>query len=463
MACRPTLHGLWLLAAMLWTTTAHAVPFGWRYDGTAVSAGRGPLTLDGHLAWTLPLASTGNASPVLGGNQVCATMEPTTLFCADAASGRLQWKATNQWVDTLSGTAKTDGQAKLAAADAAAAELATTQAAYSATQRQARATGDAALYAKLTELSTKMAQLRATVDGMKPYRTPSDRQIIGYASATPVHDGSYLYALFGNGVVSKFSTSGARQWSVWLGNEPAPMRGFQIGTTASPLLVGGTLVVPYDRLRGLDPATGRVRWTSVPYRDYGTPAVIGELLALPNGQIISARDGRVISTGHGDVWYSSPVAKDGMFYWVGSRTDAHAAVGGTIRAGASRVSGGSVSPAWAVSVSVGERFYASPLVHQGYLYAISKDRTLVVLRASDGAIYYTQSLRGTLLGETWTSPVAAGEAIYIVSDLGEVLTLAPGGAYRMLGKSRATNALGSPVFSSSTMFLRTFKSLNAYR
>lgn len=453
--------GLWVAAALA---------AGWRGDGTGRAPGPGPSFFVSPV-WTAAAPATGNATPVLVGDRVCATAEPTTLWCVDAASGRSLWSRSNEWLDTVPAAERPAAQERLAAGERALTELATTQTEYSRLQREARrSAADPAVFTQLEQLAGKMDTLRRAADAIADYRTPSDRSLIGWSSPTPVSDGRSIWALFGHGVVSRFDLAGNRQWSVWLGAVRHEMRGYDKGSTASPSLVGDTLVVPYNGLRGLDAATGAERWAVGQWRDYGSPAVgtvggVGVVLT-PDGSVISAADGRVFAQGLGDVWYTSPILDGDVALWVGGTQDAHVSASGGARATAVRLSasGGAVraTPLWSVVLPVAERFYAAPVVHDGVLYAVSKDGTIVALRTSDGAQLYLYSLADQLDGEPWANLMVSAGVLYLATDVGEVLAVRAGPTYEPLGISRVGPMLAAPAFGLGRVYFRTYKGIVAY-
>jgi outer membrane protein assembly factor BamB len=455
-----------LLAAQAW-----AGVWGWRGDGTAVYPGTPPLVLNRDAPrWKVPLP-TGNSSPVLAGSRLIATAEPTTLMGVDTATGRTLWSATNDWFDTVPAARKESSRAMLAEGQAALTALTAAQAEYSQLQRDARRSGgDPSMAARLEGLSAQMSELRAKGDAITPYITPK-RDIMGWSSPTPVTDGSAVFALFGNGVVSSFSVDGARRWSVWLGPTKQAMRGWEEGTAASPVLVDGTLVVPYGALHGLDPATGALKWSTGVYLDFGTPAVatVGgrRLIVTPHGEVIDPKTGAELARGLGEVWYTSPVAVGDTVYFFGGVVEAHTILVGGVKARAVKLtasgSGVTAKTLWVAEVPVVDRFYAAPVVHGGLVYQVSKQRTIVVLDAATGAIVYMYKLDNVFHGsELWTNPQVVGEHVVVASDQGEVLFLKTGRTFTDVGKAQLETMLAMPLFTGGQVFIRTHKHLWAF-
>lgn len=83
----------------------------------------------------------------------------------------------------------------------------------------------------------------------------------GYASATPVTDGKHVFAFFGKSGVHAFTVDGEKVWSKQVGDSSSNRRW---GSAASPILVGGLLVVnAADEARAIiayDKATGDEKW-----------------------------------------------------------------------------------------------------------------------------------------------------------------------------------------------------------
>lgn len=98
----------------------------------------------------------------------------------------------------------------------------------------------------------------------------------GPASASPVTDGTNVYAFFQEFGLVSFGPDGQERWRMPLG----PFNIFY-GFGASPILVDGTLILPVDQDRdafvlAVDAASGRVRWrTERPHviSGYSTPTV----------------------------------------------------------------------------------------------------------------------------------------------------------------------------------------------
>ena len=120
----------------------------------------------------------------------------------------------------------------------------------------------------------------------------------GPATPSPVTDGINVYSFFQDFGVVSYGVEGKEKWRLSLG----PFRNYK-GMGASPILVGGTLVLACDQdvgsfLLALDSRTGAVRWrterTEIPGNGHSTPAVYEspqgtQLIVLGASQITGYR------------------------------------------------------------------------------------------------------------------------------------------------------------------------------
>lgn len=446
-----------------------AGPWGWRGQGDGhFDQATPPLTWgsDNGILWSTPLDSWSNASPVVAGSVVFVTSEPTSLVALDTGTGKVLWKHTHAVIDALDPAAAAPLRPRMAAAPGLEAELSAGQHELGRLRRQARrGKADAAVMARQAELEARLAAIKTELDALAAYRTPSQRDIIGYASSTPVSDGKSVWALFGNGVIASYTLDGALRWRRWLGPAPEEMQGYPRGNAASPLLLDGVLVVPYGELRGLDPATGAERWHAGPYLSFGTPLLTragsaGTVVVTTSGDVVRLRDGAVLVTGGDKLLYVGPVAVASGFYLVGAGSDPGTGIYLRARKFVSSPGGAvAVQPTRERHVTSGDELFAQPLVVDGLIYVVSKFGVLRVLDSADTALVYEQKLD---LGENavFPSPTLAGGRIYISGSDGRTVVIQPGRRFAQL----AVNDLGegsraSPFFTGGRVYVRTFTRL----
>jgi outer membrane protein assembly factor BamB len=459
---------LWLALV----TAAHAAPVGWRSNGTGVFPDATPpvaLSKGFQVAWQLDTPGWSNATPVLAGDLVLITAEPTRLIALNQHTGKIAWQADHAVLDALSAAERAPIAAKVTAADAAEVELQAARTAYSTLQREARrAPSDASLSARLAAASAALDALKRSIDEAAAYRTPPDKEIIGYASATPVSDGVHVWASFGNGVVACYTLAGQRVWARWLGPPSNDMRGYAFGQTASPQLIGGTLLVPSGELHALDAKTGATRWKGGAYNDYGTPAVGTidgvDVVITPQGVLHRARDGAVLAKGLGDLVYIGPTLIGRDVYFVGTSSIQHRDVTGAVTASAWQLSGdgaGGVktSRRWQVVLPTGQALYAPPVVHDGLIYAVTKRAELHVLDARDGASVYLQRLGDALPGDVFPAPTIAGSYLFLYSASGIGLSLRPGRSFHEFARTDVGPMRATPLFQGERVYLRTLDRL----
>jgi outer membrane protein assembly factor BamB len=141
------------------------------------------------------------------------------------------------------------------------------------------------------------------------------------ATASPVVDGTRVYAYFSSYGVMAFHVDGEAQWSA-----PIPMPKTHHGSGASPILVDDLLIVNHDAMSGgyllaLNKNTGKEVWKQ-PYQgrieSYSTPIAWHDQLILHRAGVIEAyriADGtRVWSMAEGTSGASTPVASDDVVY-----------------------------------------------------------------------------------------------------------------------------------------------------
>lgn len=451
--------------------SALAGTMGWRGDGSGRFAGATPPPSWGDgagVAWRTPMPGPSNASPVVGGDVVCTLAEPSWILCADQRTGAVRWKAKNDVVDALPEAEAANLRPRLAAADAQRARLKELQATYSQVRREARNGAD--VHARLAELTTEIATLKAELAAIGPYVGADPDPWMGWTSATPVTDGQRIYALFGTGVVSAYQLDGKRLWSRWLGPDHGSLEAYDGAPGTSPVLAGGALVVGYKDVLGLDPATGRTLWTAGPHGEFGNFAVANvggtAVVFTPAGLAVRASDGQVLARDLGHTYFAGPVLQGDTLLWAGSKTFTEE--GGTWEgiARAYKVSGagGSASLArlWEVPVHVRDHFYASPLLDGERFLVVGVDGKVASYSARDGRLLVEAKLQPPVSSEIWASPASAGGSWWIPYVDGQLLRIDPA-TLATQAVIRNEKGLAGPTFHGPWVYLRGASSLVAVR
>lgn len=417
--------------------------------------------------WRTPLASWSNASPVVVGPTVCVLAEPVTVTCMNADTGAPLWSVDTVVGDALQGEARTAWLAGHTEAVARAQRAEQIQRAYSATRRELRRDPtNTAKVASLDQLGEELRALRTQVDADRHrYFTPDDREVIGYTSQSPVSDGQRIFAQFGHGVVAAFSPKGERLWATYLGPAPDQMRGYHVGTSATPLLHDGMLIVGHGALTALDAATGAVRWKSVPYTDFGSPelAIVGStaVILTPRGEIVRASDGVVLQTGLPDLWFVGAHVVGQTAYWVGGRTTDRGRTGEPVFAHAwtlSEPSAGKVvaTPLWSQPVPGDVRFYTPPTHTDTHILALDDSTTVWRIDRRTGTM---TSHPQANLGPGYPAPLVVGGTLLVMGETGAAVLLDPTQPDTVRGRAKASMMRSTPVIVGRRTYLRTLDSL----
>ena len=465
---------------------------GWRTDGTGRYPKADPPTqwsATQNVVWSTTLPSWGNATPILVGKRIFVTSEPATLICLSAEDGNILWQRSNTYFE-LEGVNRGDLEKALSLQQDISrreGKVNALQDAINRTRQQAKAETQPAkppvtqpnqprppaqakrlsdtrpveeVLVELTErekaLSAELARQKAELEPPKKelaplakWLPPSTHEVNGFATPTPASDGKSVYALFGNGVAACYDLDGNRRWIRLIEKSP---EGY--GHAASPLLIGDVLVVHIADAVGLDVATGKEKWRTKSQCRFGSPvsALIGEMdvAVTAGGDILRAADGNRIAGPVHSLEYNAPIVDGDRAYWIENG-------GKACRIPTTVPARGSFRPLWVTQPSK-ERYYASPVLVDGLIYAIQQQGVLSVIDAADGNVIYEKrlSLGG---GTVYPSITAAGKYVYVSSDNGTTLVLEPGRAYKEIARNKLDPFRACPVFDGTRMYIRGIKKL----
>lgn len=431
-----------------------AISVGWRGDGTGRYPQADPPVEWGpeaNVLWTTPMPAHGNASPVISGDRLFVCGEPTTLICVRAADGRILWQRTNGYDVLADGwwRARRIRRAVRRVTEKTR-ELNLAQYERHEVRKKRRVDrADESLRRQAGQLSRRIVELQKELKALDRYGFPGAHCFTGYSSPTPVTNGKYVYALFGTALVVCYDMEGALQWARRLENPP-----HHWGVSASPLLVGKTLVVHVNQLRGLDATSGRDLWkVKVPW-GWGTSvhARIGQTdyVFTPGGSVVRVSDGKVLPVELGKLEYCAPVFDGDVLYYIQRTSRAY-------RLAESFPHSPGVRELWRGRIKK-DRYYASPLVHDGLIYAVTRGRYLSVLDRQSGETLYERALD---LGaaDAYSRITMAGGYIYVSSEEGITLVLKPGARYREVATNELEPFRCCPVFSGGRMYVRGLEKL----
>lgn len=315
-----------------------------------------------NVAWRAPLAGYGQSSPVAWGGKVYATStggqqkERLFLQCFDLESGRVLWE-------------------------------------------------------KTFEASQKAAEV-------------SD--MISRGAPTPVADAAGIYAFFESGDLVALGHEGTVRWERHLTKEFGEFQGGHgIGSSLVDTPEGLVLLADHDGpsyLLCVDKTTGQTRWKTerTSRVSWTTPLYLShggtdQVLISSNGvvQSYAAADGRLLweIDGLKGNTVASPTLGGGLAIIGSSQPKNSLAVRlDSTETGNSRI-------AWrAESVTIS---FASPLIHDGTVYFVSKAGVLQANRLSDGTSLWERRLPDSC----WASPLAAGDRLYFFCKNGQTVIL----------------------------------------
>jgi len=277
----------------------------------------------------------------------------------------------------------------------------------------------------------------------------------GYATPTPCSDGTHVFALFGNGVVACYDLEGRRNWIRLIEIEQTELH----GRAVSPILVGDRLVVHVTDLFCLDTQTGETIWQQPSATAFGTPLSmrIGDtdVVITPKGDVFRESDGKRLASGIADVEVTGPTAHDGVVYFVGSVAKA-IRLPQTIRDDESLT----FDQLWQIELP-GE-FYASPIIHEGLIYAVNKEGRLVVLDAKTGATIHSRQL--DIDSECAPSFCLADDCLFLYSEAGVTLVFRPGKECKQIQRNVVSRgSVATPTFFGECLLLRTPRDLVCIR
>ncbi len=306
-----------------------------------------------------------------------------------------------------------------------------------------------------------------------------------YATPTPVTDGKSLYTVFGDGSIAALDLGGKVLWT----NRTVTFYS-RHGLGASPLLVDGLLVMPFDGsnpnfaskdgkvndderlgwqipwdksfLLALDAKTGKEKWRG--NRGMSRIAHVSPLAVREGGktQIISGAGDRLqgFDPKNGELIWSiyaqgegvtpSPVIDDGVIYASSGFEKT------TLRAVKLGGKGDVTSSHILWEQKKGAPTQPSPVFVKPYLYTITDGGIVNCYNPKTGEIVYAERVGGNHCA----SPVYADGRIYFLNEAGEATVIATGPKFEILAKNPlGEKAQASISPSNGHLFIRTEKTL----
>jgi outer membrane protein assembly factor BamB len=280
----------------------------------------------------------------------------------------------------------------------------------------------------------------------------------GYASSTPVSDGQRVFVFYGKSGVFAYDLEGKQFWQTSVGTKTHSW-----GSGTSPVLFKDLVIinasVESDRLVALNKSDGKEAWSakSMP-ASWNTPVLVD----LPSGQqelVVSVRGkirafnpqtGTELWSCHGvdDYVVPSIIAHDGVVYAIGGRSNTALAV----KAGGK----GNVTELWRIGKGSN---VTSPVYHDGHIYWSHEGNGIAYCVTADkGTVVFDERLRPNS-DRIYGSPIVADGKLYFVSRQKGVHVVEAKPQFKLLAhnviKDDTSVFNGSPVVLNSQLLLRS--------
>ena len=296
------------------------------------------------------------------------------------------------------------------------------------------------------------------------------------ANSTPVTDGKHVVAMFGSiGLLVCYDVNGRPLWQRDVGVidngwffDPT----FQWGHSSSPIIYKSTVIVQGDQQKGsfiaaFDLDTGKPVWRTDRADEistWGTPTIVsgprGDEL-VTNGTKVRGYDpatGKLLWTlgPNSEITVGTPVAGNGVVYVTGGYPPVRPVY--AVKAGASGdislPKGETASQAIVWSNDREGTYIPSPLLYRDILYTLNINGILTAYKAQTGERLYRARVGGG--GAFAASPVAADGRLYFANEDGDIFVAKAGPEYVELGKYPLNEVImATPAISDGLIIVRT--------
>lgn len=256
-----------------------------------------------------------------------------------------------------------------------------------------------------------------------------------HASPTPVADVDGVFALFESGDCIALGHDGKLRWKSNT-SESAGKVESNHGLGGSPILFERALLIPLDQagpscLLALDRTKGTVLWKAArkDSTSWSSPVVVrrqdAPVVVLSGGGTVAGYDPETGTfkfevTGLVKNTVPSPTLS-GTSLVIGASSK-----GSNLALDMRGVSSREPSSLWRSDTATCG--FASPLVHRGRAYFVSRNGVLACLNAENGALLFEERLAEG----AWASPIGAGDRVYIFGEKGATTVLAAGDQFALL-------------------------------
>ena len=424
-----------------------------------------------NVLWKINTPIRGNACPLLIGDRLIFTAEPTELICADAKTGKILWQNSNSYEDVLEMSSKERKEIKdiILANENLADELKPLEKqVYQLNRRLKNDNSNDQLRSQLNKAKNQVTRLKKEAGEIpKKFLKPKTHNTNGYASMTSCSDGTFIYSCNGLGIVTKHDLEGNRIWGKVM---ERPDHNW--GTAISPQLIEGKLIIRFSDYTALDPETGEELWRVKNPINFGPPASFqvenqwylytcrGELIRVSDGKKLPSQDWTIPLKKF--AFFNTPFVNGNRVYV------AHGAAGiqgdvycMEIPGTAKEVNSKGLKEIWH-TVASKERYYASPLAHEGLVYIMSMGDKFQALDAITGDIVYTQKIDG-MKGRAFSGILLVYDKLFVGEENGMAVFIEPGSKYKEVARFNLGENRSTPIFDGDTAYLRTIEHLFAFR
>lgn len=297
----------------------------------------------------------------------------------------------------------------------------------------------------------------------------------GYASHTPVSDGTNVYAFFGKSGVHAFDMSGKPLWQAEVGKESDPTKW---GSSSSPIIFNDVVIVTASAesqaIIGFDKTTGQELWRQEAKGldgMWGTPTLVKIDESRTDLVMCVAKELWGLDPANGELrWYADATGAQQAYSSVildGKRVYAFTGRGGgsiALDAGGS----GDISDSNTVWTGSETASFGSPVRHESKLYVVSRG-VLTVVDAKTGDRLQQLRLKGVKktggrFGSLdYPSPIVVGDRLFYLNGSGQMYVFDLDDELQQLAVNEVTaekeTFWGTPAVSDGRMVLRSEKHL----
>ena len=183
--------------------------------------------------------------------------------------------------------------------------------------------------------------------------------------------------------------------------------------------------------------------TSIPTRVGGVDVVL-----TPTGHMVRVADGKILADKLGRCGENSPILHDNIAYFIAGNATA-------VKLPSS--ADDKLETLWKGNLKGDGYWFASPIYHDGLIYAVHRTAAFSVVDAQTGKLVYFDRLN--FGGDVYPSICLAGKYLYVSSDNGTTIVLEPGREYKEIARNNLETFRSTPIFEGRRMYVRTQKHL----